>query len=97
MLHPFDFFWRTENKDPEKVFSVENSRQMRLLLPEDTSIEQALAAAHAQGMSKGSYRSGCHEVQGPRGIWLGTNARKIVPSKTNSFSYKTWQQLEDEE
>lgn len=95
-LANYDFFWRTENKDKEKVFSEENARQMRLVLPDDMELEELLEEAWANGMSKGSHRSGCYEIQGPDGMWLGKNQRKINPEKPSSFRFVTWEEWDEE-
>lgn len=84
------FFHRKENKnfDPNDVWVVE------LDLPETVTLAEALDAAHAAGMSKGSQRSGCFEIQTDRGIWSQVNGKKIDPTRPELTPFKTWEELE---
>ena len=102
----FDFFFRAETnlknlkgKTYREYWTVRGAHQILLDLPSDTTLEDALSAARAAGMPKGSHRSGCFEVQSDLGIFQSTHdfGTKIDPARECTFSYKTWAQLEAEE
>lgn len=94
----WDFFFRAESNrvDPRSLpaFSI------TLELAANMNLEDALAAARAAGMPKGSYRTGCFEVQNDLGIWEHATASKIdlsTPRKAAKVSFRTWDQVEADE
>lgn len=67
---------------------------------EDSSTFEALQvilnAAYAQGVNKGSRRSGIFEVQTDDGIWSHINNRRIeidTERKRKNVEFKSWKQL----
>ena len=102
----FDFFFRAETntknlkgKTYRQFWTERGAYMISLGLPEDTTLADALAAARAEGMPKGSHRSGCFEVQSDLGIFQSTHefGTRIDPARACTFSYMTWAQLEAEE
>ncbi len=94
----FDFFWRNESNrvDPRSVAA----ETMRLSLPVTTTLEDAISAARAAGMPKGSARTGCFEVQGPNGIWSHVRESRIdlsTPRRAANVVFKTWDELDAED
>ncbi len=85
----WDFFFKTENKDFHEYWKNRPAHQHRMELPSTFTLTQAIAAAHADGVSKGSSRSGIFEVQNDLGIFLEVNRK--------TAQFKTWETLEKEE
>lgn len=93
-----DFYYRRESNrhHPKDVPAV----CLTLDLADETTLPEALCAALAAGMSKGTHRSGCFEVQTDRGIWSQRDGNRIDLSTTRKVAlttFKTWEQLEAEE
>jgi hypothetical protein len=61
-----------------------------MFLPSNYTLEQAIAAAHDDGVSMGSQRSGIFEVQNDKGIYSDVNYK-------SRLTFRTWEQLETEE
>jgi hypothetical protein len=92
----WDFFWRAQNNDKRKMFSEKNVRHIRLNLSARLTLEAAIIRAIAAGMSKGSFQSGCFEVQNDRGIYARADGMSITHGPQKAV-FKTWEQLEKEE
>lgn len=91
----WDFFFRRETNHRPWAEQVKRPASVvTVVLPHATTIEDAILAARAAGMPKGSSRSGCFEIQNDMGIWSSKTGGRINP-KTASF--KTWEQIEEEE
>lgn len=98
----FDFFDRPEGKN----FDPDAERYLLLDLPfslEDFSAQPwidilrvALTTAWKSGLSKGSFRSGCYQVQCDAGIFSHKNAKRIDLDKLHMVTFKTWEQLDAE-
>ncbi len=92
------FFYRAESNrfDPKS----RPAYQLRLTLPDDTDLQNALDAARKAGAPKGSHRTGIFEVQTSRGIFYHEEENRIdlrTPRKAAKVIFKTWEQLEEEE
>lgn len=92
----YDFFYRRQNNDTAKMFSADNVRCLTLTLTDDLSIADAITAALAGGMSKGSFQSGCFEVQTDSGIWARIDGKSITHAPHKAI-FRTWEQIEHEE
>ena len=100
-LMAWDFIWRTENKCAEKVFSDENLREARILLPKHWTAADALlfgrSAASGFALPKGTHRSGIFQIQNDLGIWSQQDDRRIdftTPRKAAKVSFQTWEEME---
>jgi len=102
----FDFFFRAETnprnlkgKTYREYWTARGAKSLFLDLPEDTTLGEALTAARAAGLPKGSHRSGCFEVQSGLGIFQSTHefGTRIDPARACTFTFRTWAQLEAEE
>lgn len=94
----WDFFYRHESQlhNPKDV----PAECITLDLPADLSLGDALEAARAAGMPKGSHRTGCFEVQNDLGIYSQIDYNRIdlsAPAKAAKVVFKTWEQLEAED
>lgn len=83
----WDFFYRVENKQ----FDPDDIRDLSVDLPADLPLADALAAAHAAGLPKGSQRSGCFQAQNDLGIWDSHNGKRFDPAKA---TFRTWEELD---
>ncbi len=83
----WDFFFRTENKNFHEYWKNRPAHQHRMNLPVDFTLEQAIAAARKDGVSKGSSRSGIFEVQNDLGIYSDC-------LRKTKMNFKTWEELE---
>jgi hypothetical protein len=99
----FDFFYRAEGKN----FSRDDERYLICEVDVDSGDFQgegwmpkvltlALEEAYANGMSKGSYRSGCFQIQCDLGIFNHVTQNKIDPQKPQLVTFKTWEQFDQE-
>jgi hypothetical protein len=64
------------------------------------ALRMALETAYSMGLPKGSHRSGCFQVQSEFGIWSQKNEKRIdlsTDKKAALVSFKTWEQMEQEE
>ena len=100
MLGRFDFFYRAERGAAsltkaglsfDAYWEAKGAYQMALDLPEDIELGDAIEAAKAAGMPKGSMRSGCFEIQTPTGIWSHINERRIDVAKPNKIVFQPWE------
>ena len=94
----FDFFSRVENSRVHP--HLRPARQFSLQLPIETTLAEALAAAYAAHMPRGTNRAGCFQIQNDRGIWNHINGNRMDPStprKAAKCVFKTWEELEAEE
>ena len=89
----YDFFYRAQNKDTAKMFSADNEREISIDA-DTTDLAELINLAVEAGMSKGTYQSGCYQIQGPDGIWFGKNDRKINPANKGSYTFVKWEDLE---
>jgi len=69
---------------------------VQLNLPADTSLADALAAAYAAGMPRGSHRAGCFEVQCPTGIYQHVEGNRLDGAPATKVQFKTWDELDAE-
>lgn len=95
----FDFFSRGERRSREALLAQE-ARCISLDLPAGTKLQQALEAAWAAGMPRGSHRGGCFEVQCGEGLWQHVEGNRIdlsTPARAQKVRFRTWEQLEAEE
>ena len=92
----WDFFFRTENKNFDSYWMNRPANQIRLDLPVDTSLEDAIGFAHKAGVPMGSARSGIFEVQNDLGIFAHINNRSIDHAPDNKTEFKTWELIERE-
>jgi len=88
------FFFRTENKRFDEHWKDRPAHQLRLALSIDTSLTEAIEAAHRAGVAKGSWRSGIFEVQNGTGIYRHVDERSIERSPQSKTIFQTWEQLE---
>jgi hypothetical protein len=97
----WDFFWYPETNARPWAEQVERgANRMAMLLPNNTDIKDALAMARANGMPKGSQRSGCFEVQNDNGIWQREGAGRMdfsTPRKAAKVRFTSWDELEAKE
>lgn len=102
----FDFFWTTwrstkhrQGMSHDEFWAARPGHCARLELPEDSTLEQALEAARRAGhFGRGSSQTGCHEVQGPRGVWTHRKGyRNLARCRPDDVVFKSWEQLEREE
>ncbi len=86
----FDFIMRREGKnfDPEAIYDFS------LALPAETTLADALTAAWAAGMSKGSQRSGCFQVQCDAGVWDHKNQKAIRLNRLADAPFRSWEAIE---
>jgi len=92
----YDFFYRREGKN----FSKSNPAICLTLDIDTDDLAEAIKVALESGMSKGSARSGCFEVQTDEGIWSQVDGNRIdlsTPRRREKVVFKTWDQLESEE
>ena len=89
-MSDFNFFMRREGKN----FDTEDIHDMTLSLPSTSTISEALTAAWVAGMSRGSQRSGCFQVQSDLGVWEHINEKAIRLSRLDMVTFRTWQQIE---
>lgn len=73
----------------------------KVTVSETATLVDILAAAKAAGMSTGSQRSGCFEVQTDLGIWSHHNPifreRGYGRLDPNKAIFQTWEQLEKQD
>lgn len=98
MLSTYTFFWYRESNRVHP--QSQPAWAINVQLPAGTPLADALAAAHAAGLPKGTHRSGCFEVQCDEGIWAQQDGNRIdlsTPRRAAKTTFKTWEQLEAEE
>jgi len=66
-------------------------------IAEDATLEEALQAAYAQGLARGSARAGTFEIQSPKGIFEHVASRRIDGAPAAKIRFRTWEQIEAEE
>jgi hypothetical protein len=94
----WDFFFRRENNS-RSVEAVAASC-ISLDLPLNTPLHDALALAHDAGLSLGSFRTGCFEIQTDAGIFAQVNGKRIelgTKGRAAKTTFKTWEQIEADE
>ena len=91
------FFTRTETNRRPWAEHVQRPSHAYAFDVEGDTVEELLAAAQAQGMPKGSSRSGCFEIQCEAGIWQRRDGRQWGKLTSANAVLKTWEQLEAEE
>ena len=97
----YDFFSRCEGKN----FSKDNHQSLTLEIdtPQTDPLGRLAAAleyAHANGLGKGSYRSGCFQVQADDGIYTQLDDVRFnlaTPQGRSRVQFKTWEELEAED
>jgi hypothetical protein len=92
----FDFFWFKETNT--RTWNDQVSRgaeSLRLELPAETDLTEALEAARAAGMPKGSARSACFEIQTDAGIW--SHGRRFGRLTQGNATFITWDAMERSE
>jgi len=96
----FDFFFRMEgknfNRDDVHYLTLDLDLEAEDLeeLGWEAFLTEALTQAWAEGMSKGSHRSGCFEVQCDLGIFAHKDQNKINPDNLSKVTFKTWDELD---
>lgn len=96
----WDFFFRSEGQNfHEKWFGPKPRPAyfIQVLMPRDSSIEDAWKEALRLGMPQGSNRSGCHEVQNDTHVWKSVKNNRINIKTLNNVVCKTWDELCEEE
>ena len=91
--HTWDFFFRTWNRDAEKMWSDDNVRIIRVELLDNTTLTDALEAARKAGMSMGTHHTGCFQVQNHEGIWSREDGKAFF-RRSYTASFKSWEQIE---
>lgn len=102
----FDFFWTTwrslkhrHGASHDEFWAARGGLCARLELPEDTTLEQALEAARRAGcFGVGTSQTGCHEVQGPRGVWTHRKGyRNLGRARAEDVVFTSWEESERED
>ncbi len=89
------FFFRHESNThhPKSVPAV----YIGVQVPPLATLEAGLALARAEGMPRGTHRTGCFEVQTPHGIHQHVEENRIdltTPGKRAKVVFKSWEELE---
>lgn len=98
-----DLFMHTEtNARPWDVHVAQSAgRELRVEVPDDATVDEILAVAHAAGMPKGSSRSGVFQIQTDNGIFQHADARRRERGygriTTATSIFQTWAELEASE
>lgn len=94
-----DIFYRTWNRDTEKMASQASVRSVRIEVPEDADLDAIAKLAYAAGASVGAKgQSGIFEIQTDRGIWARPDGKPLLPGGKphRHTSFKSWDELEKE-
>ena len=101
----WDFFYRTENSrlgkpgQPtfDEYWDAEPAPFVVAQLPVSWDVEAALVYMRKHNLlGKGTYRSGCFEVQNDLGIWASTNNRAMrfaTPGQRAKVVFTAWDDL----
>jgi len=90
----WDFFYRLYHKSKERMLSNQNSVHVSIMLPSDTPLSDALAAAIEAGARSGSHITGIYQIQNDDGIYQQIHDRKIVPERTKKWKFQTWAEID---
>ncbi len=91
-----DVFWRTWNRVAER----RRTYVVQLVVAEDATLEDILAAAHGAGLGRGTHQTGIVEVQTDRGIYARADGNRIdlsTPARAARVQFRSWDELEAEE
>lgn len=93
----WDFHFRLYHRNKERILSHGNQRYVSVQLPKNTPLDIALSEAKKNGAPTGSHITGIYEVHNDEGIYQQINLRKIVPERKKLYTFKTWNEIEQEE